>query len=76
MQIFCLETKKSICLNIDRVTLAKLEYLVEMEDQEKMAPLDTKVKMLLFQRSFLEEMQDGMATGKPRSSCNNQMYCA
>jgi hypothetical protein len=53
-----------------------MEYLVEMEDQEKMAPLDTKVKMLLFQRSFLEEMQDGMAIGKRRSSWNSDMYCA
>jgi hypothetical protein len=45
-----------------RVNLASLEHLVEMEDQEKMAPLDSKVKMFLFQRSLLEAMQDGMAS--------------
>jgi hypothetical protein len=63
-------------LDVDRVPLDRLEYPVEMEDQEKMAPLDTKVKELLFQRSFLEAMQDGMAPGKPGSSCNSHIYCA
>jgi hypothetical protein len=52
-----------------------MEYLVEMEDQEKMAHLDSKVKMFLFQRSFLEEMQDGMATGKCGCSLNSHRYC-
>jgi hypothetical protein len=63
-------------LDVDRVSLARLEYPVEMEDQEKMVPLDTKVKELLFQRSVLEAMQDGMASGKPWSSCNSHIYRA
>jgi hypothetical protein len=62
-------------LNFDRVTLARMEYLVQMEGQEKMAPLDTKVKMLLFQRSILEVTQDRMACGKCGSSCNSHIYC-
>jgi hypothetical protein len=56
--------------------MALLEHPVEMEDQEKMAPLDTKVKELLFRRSFLEAMQDGMATGKPGNGCNSHIYHA
>ena len=40
-----------------------------------MAPLDTKVKMLLFQRSFLKVMQDGMASGKRGSIGNSHIYC-
>ena len=63
-------------MDVDRVPLDRLEYPVEMEDQEKMAPLDTKVKELLYRRSFLEVMQDGMATGKPGSSCNSHIYRA
>lgn len=58
------------------MNLASLEHLVEMEDQEKMAPLDSKVKMFLFQRSLLEAMQDGMASGKSGSSGNSHIYCA
>jgi len=63
-------------LNFDRVILAQLEYPVEAEDQEKMAPLVRKVKILFGQRSLLEAKQDGMASGKPGCNGNSHIYCA